>query len=294
MTAVLVRSLTRYDGTVCACNVAGTRRATRPARARGVALTEYRLEDLARVSGISARNIRAYRERGLLDPPRRVGRSAYYDDYHLSQLKTISQLLRRGFNSAHIAEFFASMRQGADLADILGIQEAVLGRSPDHATEEPRPSPEASEVSAGRGVDIDPECDEAQKLIEYGLAEMVRGAVVLVSPTMSEIVAGASDELLYVRAILRIFEATRATVDELATEFARALEECVTSQFGPNYVPKPDEMGALSRLMHDYRELGKEVVADHLDAALQQKMVTAVSDYTIGVLLSGQREPKAR
>jgi DNA-binding transcriptional MerR regulator len=266
------------------------------ARAGCVALTEYRLEDLARVSGISARNIRAYRERGLLDPPRRVGRSAYYDDYHLSQLKTISQLLRRGFNSAHIAEFFASMRQGADLADILGIQEAVLGRSSDQPGDErePKPLPEPPGVSGRRGVDIDPDCDEAQKLIEYGFAEMADGAVVLVSPTMSEIVAQADDHLRYVRAIVRIFETTRATVDELATAFARALEECVTSQFGPNYVPRPDEMGELSRMMHDYRDLGKEVVADHLDAALQRQMVTAVSDYTIGVLLSGQSDPKGR
>ena len=90
-------------------------------------MAEYRLQDLARVSGVSARNIRAYRERGLLDPPRRVGRSALYDDYHLSQLNTISELLARGFTSTHIAEFFTSMRQGTDLADILGLQRAVLG-----------------------------------------------------------------------------------------------------------------------------------------------------------------------
>ena len=76
-------------------------------------MAEYRLDELARISGVSARNIRAYRERGLLDRPRRVGRSAYYDDYHLSQLMTINQLLRRGFNSAHIAEFFASMSASA-------------------------------------------------------------------------------------------------------------------------------------------------------------------------------------
>src|SRR6201987_6473919 len=117
-----------------------------------VGLAEYRLDDLARISGVSARNIRAYRERGLLDPPRRVGRSAYYDDFHLSQLKTINQLLRRGFNSAHIAELFTSMRQGADLADILGIQRAVLG-------------PRADEGDEGRVVSsdrptagIDPDC----------------------------------------------------------------------------------------------------------------------------------------
>lgn len=268
----------------------------RHGRAGCVALTEYRLDDLARVSGVSARNIRAYRERGLLDPPRRVGRSAYYDDYHLSQLKTINQLLRKGFNSAHIAEFFTSMRHGADLADILGIQQAVLGRSSDQSGEEPEPKRAlaASGEAGHRYVDIEPHCDEAQRLIEYGLAEMVDGAVALVAPTMAEIVARSTDQMFYVRAILRIFDATRATVDELATEFAHALEECVTSQFGSSYVPKPDEMGTLSRMLYDYRDLGKEVVADQLDAALQRQMITGVSDYTIGVLLSGQWDPEAR
>ena len=166
-------------------------------------MAEYRLDDLARISGVSARNIRAYRERGLLDPPRRVGRSAYYDDYHLSQLKTINQLLRRGFNSAHIAEFFASMRQGADLADILGIQHAILGPRVEEGDEAPvAPS---DRPAAG----IDPDCDEARKLIDYGLAELVDGKVVLNDRTMGAIVARAPDPLAYVRAILRMFESTR-------------------------------------------------------------------------------------
>src|SRR6478609_6565729 len=147
------------------------------------ALAEYRLDDLALISGVSARNIRAYRERGLLDPPRRVGRSAFYDDYHLSQLRTINQLLRRGFNSAHIAEFFASMRQGTDLADILGIQRAVLGPRADEDRAIPvRPS-------GAPTVGIDPECDEARKLIDYGLAELVDGEVVLKDGSMGAIVA---------------------------------------------------------------------------------------------------------
>jgi DNA-binding transcriptional MerR regulator len=250
------------------------------------ALAEYRLDDLARVSGVSARNIRAYRERGLLDPPRRVGRSAYYDDYHVSQLKTINQLLRKGFNSAHIAEFFTSMRQGADLADILGIQRAVLG---------PRPEPTAEPIQDKTlAVDIDPGCDEAQKLLEHGLAELVDGAVVFVDATMGEIVARTSDQLQYVRAVLRIFESTRETVDELATEVVHALEECVTSRFGVNYIPKPEEMGELGQVVQDYRDLGTKVVADRLDAALQEQMVTAVSDYTAGIILSGQWEPKAQ
>jgi DNA-binding transcriptional MerR regulator len=249
------------------------------------ALAEYRLNDLARVSGVSARNIRAYRERGLLDPPRRVGRSAYYDDYHLSQLKTINQLLRKGFSSTHIAEFFSSLRQGVDLADLLGIQRAVLGPR----TEQTREAPQESRV-----VDIDPGCDEARKLLEYGLAEFVDGAVVLADRTMGEIVARSSEQLQYVRAILRFFESTRETIDELATEVVHALEDCVTSRFGANYIPKPEEMVELGQILQDYRALGSRVVADRLDAALQEQMVTAVSNYTAEILLSGQWESKAQ
>jgi DNA-binding transcriptional MerR regulator len=91
-------------------------------------LAEYRLEALAQASGVSVRNIRAYRERGLLDPPRHEGRSAFYGDRHLDQLTVISDLLRRGFHSAHIAEFFAVVRDGGDLADHLGVRRAIFGR----------------------------------------------------------------------------------------------------------------------------------------------------------------------
>jgi DNA-binding transcriptional MerR regulator len=259
-----------------------------------VALAEYRLEELARVSGVSARNIRAYRERGLLDPPRRVGRSAYYDDYHLSQLKTINQLLRKGFNSAHIAEFFASMRQGSDLADILGIQRAILGpRSEDAVDASAAPSTRTAEGVGRQPLAIDPDCDEAQKLVEYGLAERVDGAVVLRDRAMGDIVASAPDQLFYVRAILRMAEATREATDKLAQEFVQALEELYTSRFGLNYFPKPEDTAEVSRIVEDYRDLGNKLVVDRLDEAIQRQMVSAVSDYTAEILLSGQWKPQA-
>jgi DNA-binding transcriptional MerR regulator len=90
-------------------------------------LSEYRLDELAKVSGTSARNIRAYRDRGLLDAPRREGRAAFYDDRHVAQLRLVNDLLRKGFTSAHIAEFFEGTRQGRDLTAILGLQQAVVG-----------------------------------------------------------------------------------------------------------------------------------------------------------------------
>jgi DNA-binding transcriptional MerR regulator len=92
-----------------------------------VAVTDYRVEELARASGVSARNIRAYRERGLLDPPRRSGRVAIYGDHHVAQLHAISSLLRRGFSTVHIAEFIEGIRKGHDIGEILGVDAAVFG-----------------------------------------------------------------------------------------------------------------------------------------------------------------------
>ena len=85
-------------------------------------MTEYRISELAGVSGVSERNIRAYRERGLLDPPCRRGRNAFYDDRHLAQLETINQLLAKGFSSAHISAFLDGIRRGEALSEVLGVR----------------------------------------------------------------------------------------------------------------------------------------------------------------------------
>jgi hypothetical protein len=57
-------------------------------------------------------------------------------------------------------------------------------------------------------------------------------------------------------------------------------------------VPKPEEMAELSRIVLDYRDLGSRVVAIRLDEAIREQTVTAVSEYTAGILLSGDGQPE--
>lgn len=59
---------------------------------------EYTAAELADAAGISMRNLRAYRQRGLLDPPRMHGRKGYYGPEHLAQLRTVRALLARGLS----------------------------------------------------------------------------------------------------------------------------------------------------------------------------------------------------
>jgi DNA-binding transcriptional MerR regulator len=233
-------------------------------------LPEYRLDELSALSGLSVRNIRAYRERGLLDPPRRQGRSAIYDDRHLSQLRTISELLRKGFTSAHIAAFLSSARQGHDLADILGLQQAIFG--------DPRRAADAV------AVDIDPDGDEAKRLLQYGLAEVADGRLTLVNPHLAAVVGSAVDQLQYVQTILRVADGVADQLDGLAKSVVDSLEESLLARFGQNYVPLPDDMVELRRLVTDYRALGRRVVADQLEVALRRRLIAAVSEYTTGIM----------
>lgn len=88
---------------------------------------EYRIDDLARLAGTTTRNIRVYRDRGLLHPPLRVGRLALFNDTHLTRLRLISSMLDRGYNIAHVREMLTAWEQGKDLGDVLGLETAIAG-----------------------------------------------------------------------------------------------------------------------------------------------------------------------
>ncbi|MFH9136096.1 MerR family transcriptional regulator [Streptomyces sp. NPDC017524] len=81
------------------------------------------MEELAREAGITVRTLRFYRERGLIPPPRREGRIAWYDDHHLARLRTITGLLERGHTLNGIADLAATFESGRDVAEVLGLGE---------------------------------------------------------------------------------------------------------------------------------------------------------------------------
>ena len=88
---------------------------------------EYRAEELAIKAGTTVRNLRAYRDHGLLAAPERRGRLAVYNDSHLDRLLLISELIRRGYTLANIGELLAGQARGVDVAELLGVEAALLG-----------------------------------------------------------------------------------------------------------------------------------------------------------------------
>src|SRR5690242_20615686 len=97
----------------------GHLRGTRMASHRALeGRAEYRVSDLARLAGTTTRNIRAYRERGLLPPPHLTGRTGWYDDTHLARLRLVTRLLQRGYTLGNIAELLAAWESERPVGDV--------------------------------------------------------------------------------------------------------------------------------------------------------------------------------
>ena len=197
-------------------------------------MTEYRIGELAGVSGVTERNIRAYRERGLLDPPCRRGRGAFYDDHHLAQLETINQLLAKGFTSAHIVAFLDGIRRGDALTDVLGVQPAW----------------------AERPVAVDALSTSAQRLVRHGLARVANGRVAITDPAVANAVGAADDPEHYLRGVAEVLDATHHLIDDLAAQTAAALRAGAHFRAGAQ----------------DAEDLAKQVVGGRLRVALENHL----------------------
>ena len=82
---------------------------------------DYRVEALAAKADVSVDTVRFYQSRGLLPPPRREGRVAWYGDDHLERLARIRRLQGRGLTLATIARLLAGELDAADEALVTAV-----------------------------------------------------------------------------------------------------------------------------------------------------------------------------
>lgn len=128
---------------------------------------ELTIDQLAAQAGMTVRNVRAYASRGLIPPPRLVGRTGYYGEEHASRLRLIRDLIDRGYTLAAIERAVlnnASLPAGHALA-LLGTLDNPLGKQ-----EQPEVvSRDSLAASAG----IRPDDALVEELVRAGLVEWV-------------------------------------------------------------------------------------------------------------------------
>ncbi|MGY1780723.1 MerR family transcriptional regulator [Geodermatophilus sp. SYSU D01036] len=125
---------------------------------------ELTVDELAARVGITVRNVRAYAARGLLPPPRLVGRTGYYGPEHVARLLLVREMLAEGYSLAVIERTLATAPAVGGSA-ALALHRALLAPwlppEPEETT--------AEELAARAGVPVDPAT--VDEMVRLGLVE---------------------------------------------------------------------------------------------------------------------------
>ena len=139
-----------------------------PDEAHGNEDRELTVDQLAARVGMTVRNVRAYAARGLLPPPRLVGRTGYYGREHVARLMLVREMLAEGFSLSMIERTLASAPATAS-STTLALHRALL-------TPWLPPEPEettSAELAARAGV---PESEQVvDRLVAMGVLERLDG-----------------------------------------------------------------------------------------------------------------------
>ncbi len=247
-------------------------------------VTEYTVDALAREAGTTVRNLRAYQDRGLLPPPQRRGRVGIYNAEHLARLKLIGELLERGYSIASIRELLEAWQQGQGLAQVLGLDQAIIG--PWNQEEPGRLG--FDELQAVFGVALDDGMlDRAQAL---GLLEFAGDHLRVPSPRLFAAGVQLFQAGIPLPVLLDELAAIRANVEQVSAGIVRMIVRHLVNPLLANSLPRAEELERLSAQLLQLRPLVEQVVETELARGLQVSANRELGE-RVGELFKGFLKP---
>ncbi|MGI9016865.1 MAG: MerR family transcriptional regulator [Euzebya sp.] len=239
-----------------------------------------RIDELAAQTGVTSRNIRAYREKGLLPAPQLEGRTGYYTEEHVQRLEIIEDLQERGFSLEAIRQTLEVWSIGGDFSHLLGLRSLL--NSPFH-DEEPAFESVAQMIQRFPEVQSDPGL--LTRAVTLGLIEAHDGDQLKIpSPLLVE--AGA--ELVAVGVplaeILDLFEQVQIDMADVAEQFVGIVERNLVT---PAHLSTPPDdhathvIDTLQRLRPLATEVIKPILARELTRAVDRAARRVAAQITV-------------
>jgi DNA-binding transcriptional MerR regulator len=204
---------------------------------------ELTIDELARRTGMTVRNIRAHQSRGLLPPPTVRGRTGYYGPAHLARIELIQEMQGQGFNLEAIRRLVDAAPTSSEepLRFLRAVAEPYTNEEPEIVT---------GEELASRWGTQDPALLE--RAIKLGLLRPLgNGSYEEIAPRLTR--AGKELEALGVPADVGLQLATRIRkhADGVARAYVELFVEQVWKPFEEAGAPEerwPEVRAALERL----------------------------------------------
>lgn len=236
----------------------------------GVAASgEYRIEELARLAGSTTRNIRVYRDRGLLHPPLRVGRIVLFNDTHLTRLRLITSMLDRGYTIAHVHEMLNAWEQGKDIGDVLGLENAIAGS---WATEKSERMPVAR---ARELVDDDAAFD---RLCDNGLIKLAGEDAIILRPKLIEAFNDIRRYGIGIDTLIDVHERVLPHVDAISSILVQAGVDHLAHRIKPGEpLPADTEVAELITMLVRFRTQAVAAVTATLAVSIESTIENVVA-----------------
>jgi DNA-binding transcriptional MerR regulator len=225
------------------------------------------IDELARRTGMTVRNIRAHQSRGLLPPPEVRGRTGFYGPEHVARIDLVRELQDEGFNLAAIRRLVQDAE--GSTAEVLRFTRAVREPFEDEA-----PEIVALEELADRwGENATPEL--LRRALDLGLLrELGDGRYEELSPRLSR--AGTELAALGIApdTALDVIAGVRGHAEGISERFVRLFIEEVWEPFERAGRPSerwPEVRDAIERL----RPLAAESVLSIFQLAMSDAVETA-------------------
>ncbi|MBK5111647.1 MAG: MerR family transcriptional regulator [Thermoleophilia bacterium] len=232
---------------------------------------EITIEDLARLTGMTVRNIRAHQSRGLLPPPRVIGRTGYYDEEHISRIALIRELQEEGMNLEAIRRILEST--GNSSRDLLSFTRSF--REP-YEDEQPEIL-EISEIAQPWG-ETALDKDGMRRLEELGLMRRLGdGRIEVLSPKL--LAAGVELAELGVPAAdaLSALESLRDRSGAVAEVFIQVFNELFWEPFDRAGRP-PDEWPRVQDALQRMRPLAADALLASFQLAMDEATEGAIGE----------------
>lgn len=230
---------------------------------------EYRIDDLARLAGTTTRNIRVYRDRGLLPPPLRVGRIALFNDTHLTRLRLITSMLDRGYTIAHVREMLSAWEQGKNLGDVLGLETAIVGT---WTTEKP----ETMSLAEAQRLVGDPRAFE--RLVALQVIRVDGSRATLTRPKLIEAFNEIRGYGVEFDKLIDLHEQIVPEIDKISDMLVRAGAEHVLDRIKPGEpLPADAEIAELITMLVRFRTQAVATVTATLASSIEANIESLVS-----------------
>lgn len=237
---------------------------------------ELTIDELARQADTTTRNVRAHQSRGLLPPPKVVGRVGYYSEDHLTRLQLIARLQQRGFSLAGIRDVIRAWEQGSSLNELLGLEEALtepwVDEPPGHVSEQELeelfPEAAADPGLVQRAIDL-------EQLVPEGDGYRVS------SPRLFRQAIELTGVGVPLAAVLEEGAALQADMEAIAIRQVELFRRYVWEPAFRGEVD-PGRVAQVTEALRRVRPLGAEAVQIHFTQAMERVSAAGLADQIIG------------